>query len=258
MGAIGGRGLDFLNKLREERGFSTDGEARTYMKQIWLGDDNDIAIWWFLTDGNDIYFGPFHEEPRQSRAGKSFKADILCDGEGCKRCVAAQDDPKLRPWIKGISLVYVEQVEHSVPDPKGEWKAKKRGNLTWYVEPIHETRIWIVKSQMQQTVMNIFGERTTLTDGYYEYRRYGARKSSRVNYTLTRTDPFVEKMSAGCTEAAAAGLDIDEVVQQNFTDQRTPAKTVEGVSADDPFGGEGAANPTSVPVEDDADELGFD
>lgn len=255
MAGIGGKGLDFLNKLREERGFSSDGETRTYMKQQWLADDNEIAIWRFLTDGDEIYFAPFHEEQRQSRAGKGYKADILCTGDGCKLCALAADDPKLRPWIKGIALVYVEQVEHPKPDAKGEWKAKKRGNLTFYVEPIKEVRIWVVKSNMQTRVANLFGERTTLTDVYYEYRRTGGRGANRVTYTLERTDPPVTNPSAGCAEAIAAKPDITEVVEQNFTNNTPAAKTVAGVSADDDFGG---ANPTSVPVEDDADELGFD
>lgn len=200
-----GRGLEYLNRQRESGAFPS-GQKREWTNQLWLAE-GDIAILRFVTDGDAVFVGQFHEEERTSRKGNKYRADVLCldSGDPCKNCREGDN-----PWVKLVALVYVEAIDHRVGKPG--WIEKPRGTVKFYREDVGDFRLWMIKSSMQRDFIDLHGMHGSVTDVYHELSRNTGKP---VKYSLTRMDSKVP-FSKRSTEAIVAARDIEELVLENF------------------------------------------
>jgi len=260
-----GRGMTFLRQQQEKMGSSSFGSG---YKKLWLSD-GDTAMFWFVTDLDEVVVPLVHGATMTSKKGKTFNIDVLCPKPDMEspcplgdRCISGElnEEGKYKypgPFPRPVFYVWVDKIYHSRPDPDGKWTKVSSGNNVLYREDVGSVYLLIAKQKMQEQIEAAWGgdptdpsfdTRTpTLKDQQYKIRVTGQRQQRQD--ILSGVGERVGELPVEVTAAAASLPSLEETVVKEFGHQLTD--TLPGRSSAPSAQGGGRQNDDDSDIEVD-------
>jgi len=236
-----GQGMDFLRRQQEQMGSRTFGSG---YKKLWLSD-GDTAMFYFITDMDQVVVPLVHGANMVSKRGKSFSIDVLCPkpsldapcplGDKCirnERVIGDDGTEKFKypgPFPRPVFYVFVEKIYHSYPDADGKWEKVKSGNTVLYREDVNEVYLLIAKQKIGEQIeaawsgdptdVNFDTRTPTLCDQQYKIRVAG--KQTARQDILSGVGERIASLPQHVRVAADALPPLAETVVKEFGHQLT-------------------------------------
>lgn len=158
-------------------GMGTGGE---FIKHVRLYDDQESAIIRFLTEAEDVFWGPFHRVKKRTSAGREWWDSVFCLEELGQACELCREEisagTQFLAWVWQYKMYHAKQVEGS--------RQVDVNGLIRYEEINDEPRLMRYSHMHKGSIEMRLQRLGTLTDRDYEWIRTGPRGTNRPTYML--------------------------------------------------------------------------
>lgn len=237
----------------------------TFFKHVRLYDDQESAIIRFLTEADEVFWGPFHRVMRHTQKGVQYWENVFCVGELGQTCEYCREDSSVSiqflAWVYQYKMYHAKQVEGS--------RQVDVNGLIRYEEENNEVRLMRYSHMHKGGIEMRLQRYGSLTDRVYEWIRTGVRGTNRPTYMLEPVGDPTE-MPAELAELAKSLPDLEDIAMgkvrsldgktsdgQKLTRTATPSANKQVVDVGKQEEEEGLVQELDENTGFDLNELGF-
>jgi hypothetical protein len=156
-----------------------------FIRHVRLYDDQESAVIRFLTEADEVFYGPFHRIRKVSNKGVQWYDTEFCVEELGKPCPVCREEDS-SPSTMFLAWVY--QYRQFLAQDGDKRTSVKHNGIMRFAEETSEPRLLKCSVMHTSTIEMRLARYGTLNDRDYEWIRTGPRGTTRPIYVLEPTE----------------------------------------------------------------------